>query len=143
MSARPYIVGIAGGTGSGKTTVALKLAGAMPAGRCITLEHDAYYRDQGHLSPEVRAELNYDHPAALESSLLSHHLRELRAGHAVEVPIYDFTTHTRRRETRTVEPAPVGFQRSNIRGTGKPAKMPIRGTPQAAATCWPAESYPT
>ncbi|TMQ02848.1 MAG: uridine kinase [Deltaproteobacteria bacterium] len=107
MSARPYIVGIAGGTGSGKTTVALKLAGAMPAGRCITLEHDAYYRDQGHLSPEVRAELNYDHPAALESSLLSHHLRELRAGHAVEVPIYDFTTHTRRRETRTVEPAPV------------------------------------
>jgi uridine kinase len=107
MSVRSYIVGIAGGTGSGKTTVAHKLASAMPAGRCVTLEHDAYYRDQGHLSPEARAELNYDHPAALESSLLAHHLRELRAGRAVDVPIYDFATHTRRRETRTVEPARV------------------------------------
>ena len=107
MSARPYIVGIAGGTGSGKTTVAHRLTSAMPAGRCIMLEHDAYYRDQGHLSPEARAEVNYDHPAALESSLLAHHLRELRAGRAVEVPIYDFATHTRRRDTRTVEPARV------------------------------------
>jgi uridine kinase len=107
MSVRPYIVGIAGGTGSGKTTVAHKLASAMPAGRCILLEHDAYYRDQSHLAPEQRAEVNYDHPAALESSLLAHQLGELRAGRAVEVPIYDFATHTRRRDTRAVEPAAV------------------------------------
>jgi uridine kinase len=107
MFGRPFVVGIAGGTGSGKTTVAHKLASAMPAGRCVTIEHDAYYRDQGHLSPEDRATINYDHPASLESSLLGFHLRELRGGRAVDVPVYDFATHTRRSETRTVAPARV------------------------------------
>ena len=104
---RPVIVGIAGGTGSGKTTVAHKLAAAMPPGRCVTLEHDAYYRDQSHLSPEERFAINYDHPASLESSLLAEHLAALRAGRAIDVPIYDFANHTRSRETRHVEPAPV------------------------------------
>jgi len=104
---RPFVVGIAGGTGSGKTTVAHKLASAMPAGRCVTIEHDAYYRDQGHLSPEERATINYDHPASLDSSLLAEHLRALRAGLAVSVPLYDFASYTRRRETRVVEPARV------------------------------------
>src|SRR5258706_3048961 len=106
-SSRPLVVGIAGGTGSGKTTVAHKLAAAMPPNRCVTIEHDAYYRDQGHLPPADRARINYDHPASLESSLLADHLRELRAGQAVDIPIYDFATHTRRAETRHVEPAPV------------------------------------
>src|SRR5258705_620593 len=104
---RPLVVGIAGGTGSGKTTVAHRLAGAMPAGRCVTIEQDAYYRDQSHLDPVERARINYDHPSSLESSLLAEHLRELRGGRAVEIPIYDFATHTRRTETRLVEPAPV------------------------------------
>ena len=107
MTGRPLVVGIAGGTGSGKTTVAAKLASAMPSGRCVTLEHDAYYHDQGHLLPEERAKINYDHPASLESSLLANHLRELRGGRSVEVPVYDFATHTRRPETRTVLPARV------------------------------------
>jgi uridine kinase len=107
MLDRPFVVGIAGGTGSGKTTVAHKLASAMPTGRCVTIEHDAYYRDQGHLSPEERATINYDHPASLESALLANHLRDLRAGRTVEVPLYDFATHTRRGETRRVEPARV------------------------------------
>jgi uridine kinase len=107
MSGRPLVVGIAGGTGSGKTTVANKLAAAMPAGRCVTIEHDAYYRDQQHLSFEERTQVNYDHPASLESLLLATHLRDLRAGSAVDVPIYDFATHTRRLETRRVEPAPL------------------------------------
>lgn len=107
MSTRPLIVGIAGGTGSGKTTVANKLAAAMPAGRCVTIEHDAYYRDQAHLSLEERAQVNYDHPASLESNLLARHLAELRAGAAVDVPIYDFSSHTRRSETRRVHPAPL------------------------------------
>jgi uridine kinase len=102
---RPLVVGIAGGTGSGKTTVAHKLAAAMPPGRCITIEHDAYYRDQAHLRPDERASINYDHPASLETSLLAHHLAELRLGRAVEIPIYDFATHTRRVETRRVTPA--------------------------------------
>jgi uridine kinase len=107
MSARPFVVGIAGGTGSGKTTVAHKLASAMPVGRCATIEHDVYYRDQSHLPPDERARINYDHPSSLESSLLVDHLRELRAGHAVEVPLYDFASYTRRRETRSVAPARV------------------------------------
>jgi uridine kinase len=107
MFGRPFVVGIAGGTGSGKTTVAGRLASAMPAGRCVTIEHDAYYRDQGQLSPDDRARINYDHPASLDSALLVAHLRELRGGSPVEVPIYDFATHTRRTETRTVEPARV------------------------------------
>jgi uridine kinase len=104
---RPLVVGIAGGTGSGKTTVAHKLSAAMPPGRCATIEHDAYYRDQKHLSLEERTKVNYDHPASLESSLLAIHLRELRAGNAVDLPIYDFASHTRSPNTRRVVPAPL------------------------------------
>jgi uridine kinase len=104
---RPLVVGIAGGTGSGKTTVAHKLAAAMPTDRCVTIEHDAYYRDQAHLTPEERATINYDHPSSLESSLLAEHLQALRTGRTVELPVYDFATHTRRRETRRVAPARV------------------------------------
>ncbi len=107
MSAQRLVVGIAGGTGSGKTTVAHKLAAAMPPGRCITIEHDAYYRDQAHLSLEERAKINYDHPASLESDLLAAQLADLRAGRAVDVPIYDFATHTRRVDRRHVSPAKV------------------------------------
>ncbi len=104
---RPLVVGIAGGTGSGKTTVANKLASALPAGRCVTLDHDAYYRDQAELPLEQRAKINYDHPASLETTLLVDHLRALRAGHSVEVPLYDFGNHTRRVDTRRVAPAAV------------------------------------
>jgi uridine kinase len=107
MLQRRYVVGIAGGTGSGKTTVADKLARAIPPGRCVTIDHDAYYRDQGHLPPADREAINYDHPSALDSALLALHLRELRDGRSVEVPIYDFATHTRRRATRAVAPARV------------------------------------
>jgi uridine kinase len=105
--ARPLIVGIAGGTGSGKTTVAQKLAAAMPAERVVTIEHDSYYRDQSHLSLDERAKTNFDHPSSLESSLLAGHLGELRDGRSVEIPIYDFATHTRRPERRKVHPAPL------------------------------------
>jgi len=101
------VVGIAGGTGSGKTTVAHKLAAALPEGSSVSIEHDAYYRDLTHLAEHERAKINFDHPASLESSLLAEHLRELRAGRAVEVPIYDFAAHTRRAVTRHVEPARV------------------------------------
>ena len=104
---RPLVVGIAGGTGSGKTTVANKLAHAMPDGRCASIEHDAYYKDQSHLPLDERARVNYDHPSSLDSALLAEHLRELRAGRGVDVPMYDFTNHTRRADTRRVEPAPL------------------------------------
>ncbi len=98
---RPLVIGIAGGTGSGKSTVAHKLATSIPSERCVVIDHDSYYFDQGHLSPEARSEINYDHPASLESRLLAEHLRLLRNGASVEIPIYDFVTHTRRVETRT------------------------------------------
>jgi len=103
---RPLVVGIAGGTGSGKTTVARKLAAAM-SDRCVTIEHDGYYRDQSHLSLDERATINYDHPSSLETSLLVDQLRELRAGRTVHVPSYDFAKHTRRAETREVAPKRV------------------------------------
>jgi uridine kinase len=103
---RALIVGIAGGSGSGKTTVAHKLAASMP-GRAVTIEHDAYYRDQAHLTFDERVKINYDHPASLESDLLAVHLRSLRDGKAVDIPIYDFATHTRAAATRRIEPARV------------------------------------
>ncbi|WP_428267778.1 uridine kinase [Haliangium sp.] len=106
-SPTPLIIGIAGGTGSGKTTVAHKLAAAIPPGRCVIIEHDAYYRDLSQLAPDQRAQVNYDHPNALESDLLVEHLAMLRAGAAVDVPIYDFVQHTRKPETMRVVPAPV------------------------------------
>ena len=103
----PLVIGIAGGTGSGKTTIAAKLAAAIPPGRCVVIDHDAYYCDQSALPQAERDLVNYDHPSALESTLRARHLAELRAGRAVEVPIYDYATHTRRRDTRRVAPAPV------------------------------------
>ena len=107
MSDRPLVIGIAGGTGSGKTTVAQKLFDAIPAGRAVLIEHDAYYRDLSTVPAAERDSVNYDHPSALESHLLADHLRALRAGQTVEVPIYDYVTHTRRRDTRSIAPAPV------------------------------------
>lgn len=101
------ILGIAGGTGSGKTTIANNVATALPQGSVSMVEHDWYYRDRSDLTFEERTQLNYDHPDALESELLIEHLRELREGRAVEVPQYDFKTHARRRESRRVEAAPV------------------------------------
>ncbi len=103
----PVIIGIAGGTGSGKTTVANKLAAAIPDGRCRLIQHDAYYRDRSHLTPKERESINYDHPEALESELLAAHLQRLRNGEAVEIPIYDYVSHTRRVETNRIEPVPV------------------------------------
>ncbi|HLU68042.1 MAG TPA: uridine kinase [Kofleriaceae bacterium] len=105
---RPALfIGVAGGTGSGKTTVARKLAEALPEGSATVIEYDSYYRDRSDLSPEERAALNYDHPDALESELLAEHLRILRTGKPVEVPIYDFRSHTRSPRTRQVVPTAV------------------------------------
>ncbi|MBC7224127.1 MAG: uridine kinase [Anaerolineae bacterium] len=101
------IIGVAGGSGSGKTTVAEEILQRVGRDRIAYIQHDSYYRDQSHLTPEERAKVNYDHPDSLESELLVEHLKQLRAGHPVDVPIYDFTTHTRRPETRRVEPRRV------------------------------------
>jgi uridine kinase len=104
---RPLVIGIAGGTGSGKTTVACKLRDGMPDGSLVIIEHDAYYRHFPDMPPEERQLLNYDHPDALDNDLLIEHLDLLHDGQPVDVPTYDFATHLRRDETRHVEPAPV------------------------------------
>ena len=102
-----FVLGIAGGTGSGKTTVAEGLVAGLPAGSVVVLDHDAYYRDRSGLSPEERQAINYDHPDAMETELLVAHLTALRDGRSVEIPQYDFRQHVRRQETRRVEPAAV------------------------------------
>jgi uridine kinase len=104
---RPIVIGVAGGTGSGKTTVANKILHRVGAEHVAYIPHDAYYRELGHLPREERAKVNFDHPDSLETELLIEHLRMLCTGQTVEIPIYDFTTHMRTRETRRVEPAPV------------------------------------
>jgi uridine kinase len=101
------LLGIAGGTGSGKTTVARKIAGGLPTGSVATIEHDAYYRDRSDIPFEERKHLNYDHPDSLDNDLLVAHLAALREGRATEVPVYDFKTHARLPTTRHVAPAPV------------------------------------
>jgi len=103
----PMLIGIAGGTGSGKTTVAMKLAAALPAGRAALIQQDWYYRDRSHLDAAARAQINFDEPDALENELMLSDLLALKAERAVECPQYDFATHTRRAERRQVSPRPI------------------------------------
>ncbi|MFW5921580.1 MAG: uridine kinase [Polyangiales bacterium] len=101
------IIGIAGGTGSGKTTVTRKIAEGIPPHGVAVIEHDSYYRDRSHMAPEERVHVNFDHPDALETDLLVEHLGQLRRGEGVELPVYDFASHTRKAETLRLEPRPV------------------------------------
>jgi uridine kinase len=101
------LIGIAGGTASGKTTVARRIIEALPAGQAALIQQDAYYRDRTALTPAERATLNFDEPDALENDLLLQHLRALKAGQAVACPEYDFTSHTRKSTVRRIEPCPV------------------------------------
>ena len=103
----PIVIGVAGGTGSGKTTVANQILQRVGAEHITYIPHDAYYRDHSHLPSHLRNQVNFDHPVSLETELLVEHLKILRVGRAVEIPIYDFTTHTRTQRTRHVKPAPV------------------------------------
>lgn len=107
MTARPLIIGVAGGTGSGKTTIANAIRTAIDHPQMALIQHDAYYRDAGHLPLDERARINFDHPDALETELLVRHLEELIAGRPVEVPVYDFATHTRRPAGTPLRPAKV------------------------------------
>jgi uridine kinase len=100
----PFVLGVAGGSGSGKTTVVEEIVRHLGQDRVTVVHHDAYYRDFSHLSPEKRDEINFDHPSALETSLLVEHLHALLEGRPVEVPVYDFTTHTRTSLTRRMDP---------------------------------------
>ena len=100
----PLVIGIAGGSGSGKTTVAQEILNRVGADRIAFLQHDSYYKDLSSLPPIQRAEINFDHPNSLETELLREHILSLRRGKAIQVPIYDFSTDRRTDKTFCVEP---------------------------------------
>jgi uridine kinase len=101
---QPVVIGVAGGTGSGKTTVAQEILNRAGTEQISLIQHDAYYKDLSVLPLTQRAMMNFDHPDSLDNELLIAHLKALKAGRPVEIPVYDFTTHTRSPETRWVEP---------------------------------------
>lgn len=101
------IVGIAGGTGSGKTTVVRRLIEMLPQGEVVILPQDSYYKDNSHISIEERQKINFDHPDSVEWTLLMEHLGELRAGRPIEMPVYSYLTCLRSKETIPVQPADV------------------------------------
>jgi uridine kinase len=107
MTAAPLIIGIAGGSGSGKSTVARHVARALGAGSMATIDMDGYYRNFAHLPLEERKAINWDHPDAFDWELFIDHMTRLAAREPVEKPVYDFVTHTRRAETVAVQPADV------------------------------------
>ena len=107
MQRAPVVIGIAGGTGSGKTSVALKLKSFFPYERVVLLHHDSYYHDNSHLPATERERINYDHPEAFQTDLLIEHLDRLRGGEEVVQPRYDYETHSRLAEFTPVEPADI------------------------------------
>lgn len=101
------IIGIAGGTGSGKTTVVNKIISCFPAGEVAVMPQDSYYKDSSHIPVEERSKINFDEPASIEWSLLVKHLKELKEGKSIEMPTYSYLTCTRQPETVTISPCDV------------------------------------
>lgn len=101
------IIGIAGGTGSGKTSVAQLIAGKLNPTDVVIIQQDSYYKDRSYLLPKERESINYDHPSAFDTQLLIDHLKRLKNNLSIEMPIYDFATHTRKKETVIMSPAKV------------------------------------
>lgn len=104
---KPLVIGVAGGSGSGKTTVVNYLCKEFSSDNILRIEHDSYYRELEHLPFEERAKQNFDHPASLETELMIRHIQALMEGYPVEVPVYDFELHTRKDETITATPSDV------------------------------------
>lgn len=107
MSGINTVIGMAGGTSSGKTTFARKVAGEFDGSSVVLMHQDSYYKDMGRLTDEDRARVNFDHPDSLDNGMLIEHVRALKEGRAVEIPVYDFSTHSRRPEKVRVEPVDV------------------------------------
>lgn len=104
---KPLVIGIAGGTGSGKSTVSKAILDSIPEKNVVIIEQDCYYKDQSHLPPADRVNVNYDHPLAFDTELLISHVLKLINGQAIEKPQYDFTVHNRKKHTMRVEPKDV------------------------------------
>jgi uridine kinase len=107
MSGHPVVIGVAGGSGSGKTTVVRRIVESMGDDQVVVLEHDRYYHDHPELRLEERAALNYDHPDSLETELMVRHVKDLRSGRPVELPAYDFARHARRHTTDPALPRSI------------------------------------
>ncbi|HEV2288115.1 MAG TPA: uridine kinase [Candidatus Acidoferrales bacterium] len=107
MSSRPFVIGICGGTGSGKTTITNRLSQALSASGVLVLQQDHYYRDLQNLTLEERSRQNFDHPNAIDTALFVEHVRKLRDGQSIDRPIYDFTQHRRLPETVRLETQPA------------------------------------
>jgi uridine kinase len=104
---KPIIIGIAGGTGSGKSTIAHEIFQSLPSGSISMIEQDSYYKDQTDITFEERVKTNYDHPDAFDTKLMIKHLRMLLSGQVIDKPIYDFEVHNRKQETVKVEPKDI------------------------------------
>lgn len=107
MDARPFVIGVAGGSGSGKSTVAAQLTAALPGTAVASLPMDSYYLDQTHLPMDQRLAVNYDHPDAFDLPLYMGHIRQLAEGKAVDMPLYSFAEFTRLPQSQRIEPAPI------------------------------------
>ena len=106
-SRKPIVIGIAGGTGSGKTSIAAKIMNTFKDKSVLLIQQDSYYRDQSHLTYEERLKTNYDHPHAFDNELLMAQIHQLQRYEAIEVPVYDYTVHTRSDQTIHIEPKEV------------------------------------
>ncbi len=102
-----FTLGICGGSGSGKSTVTQKVVEAFGEEHILVLEQDSYYKDQTHLPMEVRIQTNYDHPNAFDTALFVEHIEKLKRGESIEMPVYDYAMHTRKKETVTIHPKPI------------------------------------
>lgn len=107
MSRRPIIIGVTGGSGGGKTSVSEAILKSFPDAKIAMIQHDAYYKNQDHLTFEERTKTNYDHPMAFDTDLMIYQLSELLSGRSVEIPVYDYTQHTRSSDTVHMEPQDV------------------------------------
>ncbi|WP_027340177.1 uridine kinase [Halonatronum saccharophilum] len=104
---KPVLIGITGGTGSGKTTVSNTIIEMLGTDNIVMIQQDSYYKDQSHMDFSQREKTNYDHPFAFDKDLLLEHLNDLLEGNSIQKPVYDFTVHNRKEETVTVEPCEV------------------------------------
>lgn len=129
------IIGIAGGSGSGKTTLACRLKALFGEDEVRLISHDSYYKRHDELPFEERCKLNYDHPDAFDNALLIYHLQELKAGRAIDCPVYDYADHNRSNEVQHIEPAPVLIWCGTSKSAAAPSTASSTSTSPPSSPC--------